>query len=164
MENQQENIKPNGPDEITSLIMVKTILEHWVDELQERRWKLHNAGMPMRTMLKYSELYAINRALALVQAYLVNDLEGMGEYRYSDPENIEIHQEDEKPLLEDQLQDAISALCPDNPGLARLVWLTSLQMIEDAKSGGLLLSAYPQTQSSAGPNRAQRRQAARKKK
>ena len=164
MENQQENIKPNGPDEITSLIMVKTILEHWVDELQERRWKLHNAGMPMRTMLKYSELYAINRALALVQAYLVNDLEGMGEYRYSDPENIEIHQEVEKPLLEDQLQDILSALCPDNPGLARLVWLTSLKMIEDAKSGGLVLSAYPQTQVSTGPNRAQRRQALRKKK
>ena len=164
MNTQPENIKPNGPDEITSLIMVKTILEHWVDELQERRWKLHNAGMPMRTMLKYSELYAINRALALVQAYLVNDLEGMGEYRYSDPENIEIHQEEEKPLLEDRLQDVFTALCPDNPGLARLVWLTSLKMIEDAKSGGLLLSAYPQTQSSAGPNRAQRRQAARKKK
>ena len=164
MEHQPTNIKPNGPDEITSLIMVKTILEHWVDELQERRWKLHNAGMPMRTMLKYSELYAINRALALVQAYLVNDLDGMGEYRYSDPENIEIHQEVEKPLLEDRLQDVLSALCPDNPGLARLVWLTSLKMIEDAKSGGLVLSAYPQTQSSAGPNRAQRRQAARKKK
>jgi len=164
MENQQKNIKPNGPDEITSLIMVKTILEHWVDELQERRWKLHNAGMPMWTRLKYSETYAINRALALVQAYLDNDLEGMGEYRYSDPENIEIHPEDEKPLLEDRLQDAISALCPDNPGLARLVWLTSLKMIEDAKSGGLVLSAYPQTQVSTGPNRAQRRQASRKKK
>ena len=143
MTTQPENIKPNGPDEITSLIMVKTILEHWVDELQERRWKLHNAGMPMATSLKYSELYAINRALALVQAYLVNDLEGMGEYRYSDPEDIEIHQEDEKPLLEDRLQDAISALCPDNQKLARLVWLQTLKMIDDSKSGGLRLSAYP---------------------
>ena len=139
MTNQQENIKPNGPDEITSLIMVKTILEHWVDELQERRWKLHNAGMPMATSLKYSELYAINRALALVQAYLVNDLEGMGEYRYSDPEDIEIHQEDEKPLLEDRLQDAISALCPDNPSLARIVFLASIRMIEDARRGVLRL-------------------------
>ena len=139
MTNQQENIKPNGPDEITSLIMVKTILEHWVDELQERRWKLHNAGMPMWTKLKYSETYAINRALALVQAYLDNDLEGMGEYRYSDPENIEINQEDEKPLLEDRLQDAISALCPDNPSLARIVFLASIRMIEDARRGVLRL-------------------------
>ena len=97
----------------------------------------------MWTKLKYSETYAINRALALVQAYLDNDLEGMGEYRYSDPENIEINQEDEKPLLEDRLQDAISALCPDNQKLARLVWLQTLKMIDDSKSGGLRLSAYP---------------------
>ena len=164
MTTQPENIKPNGPDEITSLIMVKTILEHWVDELQERRWKLHNAGMPMATSLKYSELYAINRALALVQAYLVNDLEGMGEYRYSDPEDIEIHQEDEKPLLEDRLQDAISALCPNSPGLAFIVWQTSVKMIEEAKSTGRRIFAFPQTQANTGPNRAQRRQTVRKKK
>ena len=164
MENQPVNIKPNGPEEITGLIMVKTILELQADELLTMARNAKNEGKPMGANIGSAMHSVLVDVLTLVQASINNDFDAMNDI-LDDVGAIKMQlQEDNEQTYHDMLQDILSALCPDNPGLARLVWLTSLKMIEDAKSGGLLLSAYPQTQSSTGPNRAQRRQAARKKK
>ena len=164
MENQPVNIKPNGPEEITSMIMVKTILELKADQLLTMSRKANDDGMPMSAHIGFSLHAVLVDVLTLVQASIDNDFDEMNNI-LADVGAVEIQlREDDEQTYHDMLQEVLTALCPDNPGLARLVWLTSLKMIEDAKSGGLLLSAYPQTQSSTGPNRAQRRQAARKKK
>lgn len=164
MEHQPTNIKPNGPEEITSMIMVKSILELQADQLLTMSMKANEEGRPMGANIGFSMHALMVIVLNLVQASIDNDFDAMNDI-LGDVGAIKMQlQEDNEQTYHDMLQDILSALCPDNPGLARLVWLTSLKMIEDAKSGGLLLSAYPQTQSSAGPNRAQRRQAARKKK
>jgi hypothetical protein len=164
MENQPVNIKPNGPEEITSMIMVKTILELHADELLTTLNEAVSEGRQMGANIAFSMHKLLIDVLTLVQASIDNDFDEMNNI-LADVGAVEIQlREDDEQTYHDMLQEVLTALCPDNPGLARLVWLTSLKMIEDAKSGGLLLSAYPQTQSSAGPNRAQRRQAARKKK
>lgn len=164
MEHQPTNIKPNGPEEITSMIMVKSILELQADQLLTMSMKANEEGRPMGANIGFSMHALMVIVLNLVQASIDNDFDAMNDI-LTDVDALEIQlRDDDHRTYHDHLQDVLTALCPDNPGLARLVWLTSLKMIEDAKSGGLLLSAYPQTQSSAGPNRAQRRQAARKKK
>ena len=164
MEHQLTNIKPNGPEEITSMIMVKSILEIKADQLLTMSRNANNDGMPMCANIGFSLHALMVIVLNLVQASIDNDFDAMNDI-LGDVGAIKMQlQEDNEQTYHDMLQDVLSALCPDNPGLARLVWLTSLKMIEDAKSGGLVLSAYPQTQVSTGPNRAQRRQATRKKK
>ena len=164
MENQPVNIKPNGPEEIASMIMVKTILEIKADQLLTMSRNANNDGMPMCANIGFSLHALMVIVLNLVEASINNDFEEMNNILADIGASDTQLRDDDEQTYHDILQEVLSALCPDNPGLARLVWLTSLKMIEDAKSGGLLLSAYPQTQSSTGPNRAQRRQAARKKK
>lgn len=164
MEHQPTNIKPNGPEEITSLIMVRTILELKADQLLTVSRKANNDGMPMCAHIGFSLHAVLVDVLTLVQASIDNDFDAMNDI-WGDVGALDTQlRDDDEQTHHDMLQDIFSLLCPDNPGLARLVWLTSLKMIEDAKSGGLVLSAYPQTQVSTGPNRAQRRQASRKKK
>jgi hypothetical protein len=164
MENQPVNIKPNGPEEITSMIMVKTILELHADELLTMLSEAVSEGRQMGANIAFSMHKLLIDVLTLVQASIDNDFDEMNNI-LADVGAIEMQlREDDEQTYHDMLQEVLTALCPDNPGLARLVWLTSLKMIEDAKSGGLLLSAYPQTQVSTGPNRAQRRQASRKMK
>ena len=164
MENQPVNIKPNGPEEIASMIMVKTILEIKADQLLTMSRNANNDGMPMCANIGFSLHALMVIVLNLVQASIDNDFDAMNNI-LADVGALELRlRDDDGQMHHDMLQEVLSALCPDNPGLARLVWLTSLKMIEDAKSGGLRLSAYPQTQGNTGPNRAQRRQTARKKK
>jgi len=164
MEHQPTNNKTNGPEEITSMIMVKTILELQADDCLTMARTAKNEGRLMSASIGFSMHAVLVDVLTLVQASIDNDFDAMNNI-FSNVGASELPlRDDEEQTYQGVLQEMISALCPDNPGLARLVWLTSLKMIEDAKSGGLILSAYPQTQSSAGPNRAQRRQASRKKK
>ena len=163
MENQPVNIKPNGPEEITSMIMVKTILELHADELLTMLSEAVSEGRQMGANIAFSKHKLLIDVLTLVQASINNDFDEMNNI-LADVGTLDRQLwDDDEQTNHDILQEVLSALCPDNPGLARLVWLTSLKMIEDAKSGGLLLSAYPQTQGNTGPNRAQRRQAVRKK-
>ena len=164
MENQPVNIKPNGPEEITGLIMVKTILELQADELLTMARNAKNEGKPMGANIGSAMHSVLVDVLTLVQASINNDFEEMNNILADIGASDTQLRDDDEQTYHDILQEVLSALCPDNPGLARLVWLTSLKMIEDAKSGGLRLSAYPQTQGNTGPNRAQRRQTARKKK
>ena len=164
MENQPVNIKPNGPEEVASLFMVKTILELHADELLRRLSEAASEGRQMGANIAFSKYELLIDVLTLVEASINNDFEEMNNILADIGASDTQLRDDDEQTYHDILQEVLSALCPDNPGLARLVWLTSLKMIEDAKSGGLRLSAYPQTQSSTGPNRAQRRQAARKKK
>ncbi len=164
MENQPVNIKPNGPEEITSMIMVKTILELHADELLTMLSEAVSEGRQMGANIAFSMHKLLIDVLTLVQASIDNDFDEMNNI-LADVGALDTQlRDDDEQTYHDMLQEVLTALCPDNPGLARLVWLTSLKMIEDAKSGGLLLSAYPQTQVSTGPNRSQRRQAARNKK
>jgi len=164
MENQPVNIKPSGPEEITSMIMVKTILELHADELLTMLSEAVSEGRQMGANIAFSMHKLLIDVLTLVQASIDNDFDEMNNI-LADVGALDTQlRDDDEQTYHDMLQEVLTALCPDNPGLARLVWLTSLKMIEDAKSGGLLLSAYPQTQVSTGPNRSQRRQAARKKK
>ena len=43
MTTQPANMKPNGPDEVTSLVIVKTIMEHRLDDLLEMANQADNA-------------------------------------------------------------------------------------------------------------------------
>ena len=164
MEYQPANIKSNGPEEITNMIMVKTILEIKADQLAAMIREAFNDGKMTCVNVGFSLHALMVIVLNLVQASIDNDSDAMNDILGDVGAIKMLLPEDNEQRYHDMLQDVLSALCPDNPGLARLVWLTSLKMIEDAKSGGLLLSAYPQIQGNTGPNRAQRRQAARKKK
>ena len=143
MTTQPANMKPNGPDEITSLVIVKTILEHRLDDLLEMANQADNEGRPMAAEISYFAHEQLREAASLVQASIDNDFDAMNNAFTEVTEVDDNLRKDESILLHDKLQDALSALCPDNPSLARLVFLTSVKMIEDAKSGGLRLSAYP---------------------
>lgn len=140
MTTQPANMKPNGPGEVTSLVIVKTIMEHRLDDLLEMANQADNEGRPMAGEMSYFAHEQLKEAVALVQAAIHNDFEAMNNAFTEVDDNL---RKDESILLHDKLQEALSALCPDNPSVARIVFLTSLKMIEDAKSGGLRLSAYP---------------------
>ena len=143
MTTQPANMKPNGPDEVTSLVIVKTIMEHRLDDLLEMANQADNEGRPMAGEMSYFAHEQLKEAVALVQAAIDNDFDAMSNAFTEVTEVDDNLRKDESILLHDKLQEALSALCPDNPSVARIVFLTSVKMIEDAKSGGLRLSAYP---------------------
>ena len=143
MTTQAANMKPNGPDEVTSLVIVKTIMEHRLDDLLEMANQADNEGRPMAGEMSYFAHEQLKEAVALVQAAIDNDFDAMSNAFTEVTEVDDNLRKDESILLHDKLQEALSALCPDNPSVARIVFLTSVKMIEDAKSGGLRLSAYP---------------------
>ena len=143
MTTQPANMKPNGPDEVTSLVIVKNIMEHRLDDLLEMANQADNEGRPMAGEMSYFAHEQLKEAVALVQAAIDNDFEAMNNAFTEVTEVDDNLRKDESILLHDKLQEALSALCPDYPSVARIVFLTSLKMIEDAKSGGLRLSAYP---------------------
>ena len=143
MTTQPANMKPNGPDEVTSLVIVKTIMEHRLDDLLEMANQADNEGRPMAGEMSYFAHEQLKEAVALVQAAIDNDFDTMNNAFTEVTEVDDNFRKDESILLHDKLQEALSALCPDNPSVARIVFLTSVKMIEDAKSGGLRLSAYP---------------------
>ena len=143
MTTQPANMKPNGPDEVTSLVIVKTIMEHRLDDLLEMADLAGNEDRPMAAEMSYFAHEQLKEAVALVQAAIDNDFDAMSNAFTEVTEVDDNLRKDESILLHDKLQEALSALCPDNPAVARIVFLTSVKMIEDAKSGGLRLSAYP---------------------
>jgi signal transduction histidine kinase len=102
-----------------------------------------NEGRPMAGEMSYFAHEQLKEAVALVQAAIDNDFDAMTNAFTEVTEVDHNLRKDESILLHDKLQEALSALCPDNPSVARIVFLTSVKMIEDAKSGGLRLSAYP---------------------
>ena len=142
MTTQPANMKPNGPDEVTSLVIVKTIMEHRLDDLLEMANQADNEGRPMAGEMSYFAHEQLKEAAALVQAAIDNDFDAMNNAFTEVTEVDDNLRKDESILLHDNLQDALSALCPDNPSLAHIIFLTCRKMIEDAKSGGLRLSAY----------------------
>ena len=164
MTTQQTNIKPNGTEEVSSLIMLKTILEVQADELLTMTNEANNEGMPMEVNAGFFMYALLLDVIALVQASIDNDFDVMRGY-LPNVGASDLHlQKDDEQMPDDTLLDALNALCPNNPGLAFFVWQTSVKMIEEAKGTGRRIFAFPQTQVNTGQNRAQRRQTARKKK
>jgi hypothetical protein len=143
MEHQPTNIKPNGPEEIASLVMVKTILELQGDELLKMARTARNEGRAIVANIGYSLHALIVDVLILVQASIDNDFDAMNNILANVGE-LEIRLQDgSEQFHHDMLQEVLNALCSDNSNLARYLWLISLKMIKDARSGGLDLSAFP---------------------
>ena len=139
MTTQLENIKPNGPDEITSLVIAITILEHRLDDLLEMANQAENEGRPMAAAMGYFAYRQLKEAASLVQASIDNDFDTMNNALTKVTEVDYNLRRAESNLLHGKLQDVLSALCPDNPSLARIVFLASIRMIEDARRGVLRL-------------------------
>lgn len=77
--------------------------------------------------------------MGLVQVTIDNDFDAMTNALTDVTEVDDNLRKDESILLQDNLQDSLSALCPHNPSLIRLVFLVSVKMIEYSKSGVLRL-------------------------
>ena len=164
MTTQQVNIKPNGTKEVSSLLILKTIFEVQANEVLTMALEAESEGMQMEANLGICMRALLLDVINLVQAAINSDFDAMrGDFTDVGPVVQHLRKIDEQ-IGHDRLLDALNALCPTNPDLAFFVWLTSMEMIEDGKNTGLRIFAYPQTQSNTGPNRAQRRQTARKKK
>ena len=73
MTTQPANMKPNGPGEVTSLVIVKTIMEHRLDDLLEMANQADNEGRPMAGEMSYFAHEQLKEAVALVQAAIDND-------------------------------------------------------------------------------------------
>ena len=164
MTTQQVNIKPNGTKEVSSLLILKTIFEVQANEVLATALEAESEGMQMEASLGICMRALLLDVINLVQAAINNDFDAMrGNFTDVGPVVQHLRKIDEQ-IGHDRLLDALNALCPNNPDLAFDVWLTSMEMIEDDKITGLRKLTYPQTQANTGPNRAQRRQTARKKK
>ena len=164
MTNEQLNIKPNGTEEVSSLLILKTIFEIQANEVLTMAKESNNEGMPTEANAGIYMYVLLLDVIDLLQAAINNDFEAMrGNFTDVGPVVQHLRKIDEQ-IGHDRLLDALNALCPDDPNLAFFVWQTSMEMIEDGKNTGLRIFAYPQTQANTGPNRAQRRQTARKKK
>jgi hypothetical protein len=164
MTTQQINIKPNGTEDVFKLIILKTIFETQLNEVLTMAKESHNEGMPWEANAGIYMHTLLRDVIGLVQAAINNDFDAMGG-SFTDFPGLALHlRKIDEQIGHDRLLDALNALCPTNPDLAFFVWLTSMEMIEDDKSTGLRKLTYPQTQANTGPNRAQRRQTARKKK
>jgi hypothetical protein len=164
MTTQQVNIKPNGTDEVTSLVILKTIFEIQANEVLTMAKESNNEGMPMESNVGVFMHVLLLDVIDLLQAAINNDFDALGS-NFTDVGALALHlRKMDEQMQHDKLLNALNALCPNDPDLAFLIWLTSMEMIENAKSTGLHISADPQTQANMGPNRAQRRQTASKKK
>ena len=164
MTTQQVNIKPNGTKEVSSLLILKTIFEVQANEVLATALEAESEGMQMEASLGICMRALLLDVINLVQAAINSDFDAMrGDFTDVGPVVQHLRKIDEQ-IGHDRLLDALNALCPNNPDLAFDVWLTSMEMIADDKSTGHRKLTYPQTQANTGPNRAQRRQTARKKK
>ena len=164
MTTQQVNIKPNGTKEVSSLLILKTIFDIQANEVLAMAKESHDEGVPMEANVGVFMNALLLDVIGLVQAAINNDFDAMRRYLPNVGASDLQPKKDDEQIQDDTLLDTLNALCPNNPGLAFFVWLTSLKMIEEAKSTGHRILAFPQTQTNTGPNRAQRRQTARKKK
>ena len=164
MTTQQVNIKPNGTEEVSSLLILKTIFEVQANEVLTMALEAESEGMQMEANLGICMRALLLDVINLVQAAINSDFDAMrGDFTDVGPVVQHLRKIDEQ-IGHDRLLDALNALCPNNPDLAFFIWQTSMEMIEDDKSTGLRKLTYPKTQANTGPNRAQRRQTARKKK
>ena len=164
MTTQQVNIKPNGTEEVSSLLLLKTIFEIRANEVLTMAKESNNEGMPTEANAGIYMHVLLLDVIDLLQAAINNDFEAMrGNFTDVGALALRLREIDEQNGY-DRLLDALNALCPNNPDLAFFIWQKSMEMIEDDKSTGLRKLTYPQTQANTGPNRAQRRQTARKKK
>jgi hypothetical protein len=164
MTNEQVNIKPNGTEEVSSLLILKTIFEVQANEVLATALEAESEGMQMEASLGICMRALLLDVINLVQAAINNDFDAMrGNFTDVGPVVQHLRKIDEQ-IGHDRLLDALNALCPNDPDLAFFIWLTNMEMIENAKSTGLHIFPDPQTQANTGPNRAQRRQTARKKK
>lgn len=143
MEHQPANIKPNGPEEIASLVMVMTILELRADELLTMARKAQNERRAIVATIGFSLHALLVDVLTLLQASINNDFDAINNI-LADVGELEIRLQDgSQQMHHDMLREVLNAVCSDNSNLARYLWLISLKMIQDARSGGLDLSAYP---------------------
>ena len=164
MTTQQVNIKPNGTKEVSSLLILKTIFDIQINEVLTMAKESHDEGVSMEANVGFFLHALLLDVIGLVQAAINNDFEAMrGNFTDVGALALRLREIDEQNGY-DRLLDALNALCPNNPDLAFFIWQKSMEMIEDDKSTGLRKLTYPQTQANTGPNRAQRRQTARKKK
>ena len=164
MTNEQVNIKPNGTEEVSSLLLLKTIFEIRANEVLTMAKESNNEGMPTEANAGIYMHVLLLDVIDLLQAAINNDFEAMrGNFTDVGALALRLREIDEQ-MQHDKLLDALNALCPNDPDLAFFIWLTNMEMIENAKSTGLHIFPDPQTQANTGPNRAQRRQTARKKK
>lgn len=164
MTNEQVNIKPNGTEEVSSLLLLKTILEIRANEVLTMAKESNNEGMPTEANAGIYMHVLLLDVIDLLQAAINNDFEAMrGNFTDVGALALRLREIDEQ-MQHDKLLDALNTLCPNDPDLAFFIWLTNMEMIENAKSTGLHIFPDPQTQANTGPNRAQRRQTARKKK
>ena len=164
MTTQQVNIKPNGTEEVSSLLILKTIFDIQANELLAMAKESHNEGVSMEANVGFFLHALLLDVIGLVQAAINNDFDAMrGDFTDFGALALHLREIDEQNG-HDRLLDALNALCPNDPDLAFFIWLTNMEMIENAKSTGLHIFPDPQTQANTGPNRAQRRQTARKKK
>ena len=164
MTTQQVNIKPNGTEEVSSLLILKTIFDIQINEVLAMAKESHNEGVSMEANVGFFLHALLLDVIGLVQAAINNDFDAM-RGNFTDFPGFALHlREIDEQNGYDRLLDALNASCPNNPDLAFFIWLTNMEMIENAKSTGLHIFPDPQTQANTGPNRAQRRQTARKKK
>ena len=164
MTNEQVNIKPNGTEEVSSLLLLKTIFEIRANEVLTMAKESNNEGMPTEANAGIYMHVLLLDVIDLLQAAINNDFEAMrGNFTDVGALALRLREIDEQ-MQHDKLLDALNALCPNDPDLAFFIWLTNMEMIENAKSTGLHIFPDLQTQANTGPNRAQRRQTARKKK
>ena len=164
MTNEQVNIKSNGTEEVSSLLLLKTIFEIRANEVLTMAKESNNEGMPTEANAGIYMHVLLLDVIDLLQAAINNDFEAMrGNFTDVGALALRLREIDEQ-MQHDKLLDALNALCPNDPDLAFFIWLTNMEMIENAKSTGLHIFPDPQTQANTGPNRAQRRQTARKKK
>lgn len=140
MTTQPENIKPNGPDEITSLVIMKTMIEHHLDDLRRVANEAFIAGRPMFARVGFLTHQLLSRMVDLVQASIDNDFDSMNDV-FVDVDLLSASLEcDEQAMCEEQLHDALAFMCQDNPALTHMIFLKCMKMFEDAQSGGLRMS------------------------
>ena len=140
MTTQPENIKPNGPDEITSLVIMKTMIEHHLADLHTMADDAFNAGRPMSARVGFLNHQLLRKMADLVQASIDNDFDSMNDVFGSVGLLSAYLEHDEQVMREEQLHDALALMCPDNPTLTHMIFLKCMKMFEDAQSGGLRMS------------------------
>lgn len=140
MTTQPENIKPNGPDEITSLFIMKTMIEHHLDDLHTMANEALNDGRPMSARVGFINHQLLRRVADLVQASIDNDFDSLNDGFGSVCLLSAYLEHDEQVMHEEQLHDAIALMCQDNPALTHMIFLKCMKMFEEAQSGGLRMS------------------------
>ena len=77
MTTQQVNIKPNGTEEVSSLLILKTIFDIQINEVLAMAKESHNEGVSMEANVGFFLHALLLDVIGLVQAAINNDFDAM---------------------------------------------------------------------------------------